>query len=304
MQRAQHRAVSQLGAQLGHALVEALRGNLAQAGAAELGGHGLHLAGNGGVVCRGHGVVGAHVGQAQRVSLVGEVEIELFGHRVRRVGEVDVGDAPERLGQLVHEAAGLAEIDVLGALGRLRHGGRRHRGARPQRLHDAADRELEGRRGRKPRAAGDVARHDQVEALDLAPGRRELGRHAAHQARRADLLVLARGKIGQVELERLVARARYARRHGAVQRGDALDGDVERACHHMASLVVGVVARDLAARGRVDVRQRAALPELIGEAIDELGYDGTHGTAPFICRRAVRTGGSARLPFVPIDGID
>ena len=49
----------------------------------------------------------------------GEVEAELFDDRLGRVSEIDRDDPSRGAGHLVHEAAGLAEVFVLGKLANL-----------------------------------------------------------------------------------------------------------------------------------------------------------------------------------------
>lgn len=49
----------------------------------------------------------------QRVAVVLEVEFETLCQRLLGVGEVDEGKSAQADGRLVHEAAGLAKVDVL-----------------------------------------------------------------------------------------------------------------------------------------------------------------------------------------------
>ncbi len=190
--------------------------------------------------------------------------------RLGGVGEAHVGEAAERLGELVEQAAGLAEVDVLRALRHLGERGGVDGLALPERLHGAAEGELDRRGGRQPAARGDGAPHDEVEALGRAAGRGELGGHAARERRGGLALVLAGGEVGEVDLEAAVAHALHAHGIRAVQGAHGLDVRVERAADDVTALVVRVVAGDLRpcrdGHGEQGALRRA---EPFGEEVDE-----------------------------------
>lgn len=121
---AQHGTIAELAAHGRDLAVELGAVHLAQARATELGGDGLHLTGDGGVVVGGRGVVGPHLDEDERVSVVLEVEPKLLRLGLVGIPEVHERQTPQAHGSLVHEAAGLAIVVVLGALAHL---GERHR---------------------------------------------------------------------------------------------------------------------------------------------------------------------------------
>src|SRR5699024_4598813 len=90
--------------------------------AAADGGHRPAVGGDGGVLVGQVGVVGARVQDAQGKAGFGEVHLHRLDHGGGRVGKVDGDDVAHAGGHLVHQAAGLAEIDVLGPLADLGDG--------------------------------------------------------------------------------------------------------------------------------------------------------------------------------------
>ena len=61
-------------------------------------------------------MVGAGVHNAQSVSRLGKVKVHLTVDGIVLIGKVDGHDAPQGAGHLIHQAGGLAEVDILGVL--------------------------------------------------------------------------------------------------------------------------------------------------------------------------------------------
>lgn len=203
-------AVAELLADFGDVGVEVGLGDLAEAFMAKLARHGLHLHRHDGVVCGEGRVVAANVDEHEGVASGIEVEGELGARGLGTVLEAHERKAAEADRELVHEAAGLAEVDVLRTLPHLgEFDGRDGLGARlvPEQLHDAAVERLDRGRGREPATGRDVGRAREVEARRLAARGDDGGRHAAHDSRRGDVLLLAR-----VETVTLLKRVRPAQR--------------------------------------------------------------------------------------------
>ena len=257
--RTEQGPVAELLAQRGHGGVEALRVDLAEPVHAELVGDGVHLVGDGRVLVGEPAVIAADVDEADGVPGALEVEVETGDHGILGVEEAHVGDAADGHGHLVHETAGLAKVALLGNLPHARERGRVHSRTLPEGLHDTADRELERRRRREASAGGNVARHDEVEALRGATGCRQLGGHPAHEPLGRDLLVRSGLELVERHRDGVEALAREPHLVRSVRRGDTEDGTVEGARDDVATLVVGMVACDLGAGGRLHAHEPATV---------------------------------------------
>ena len=117
--------------------------HLAQHVSAEYAGHAAHFRGDGGVFVRQIRVVRAGVERAERVAAVREVKRRLPDDGVRRIGKVDEDQPADTRSHLVHEAAGLAEIDVFGVLADLRDLDGGAFSVKKQFITDRADQDLE-----------------------------------------------------------------------------------------------------------------------------------------------------------------
>ena len=191
-------------------------------------------------------MVCAHLYEDERVAKVLEGEVELLGVGLVGVREVHEGEAAQADGGLVHEAAGLAVVGVLGALAHLGEGHGPGCLSAPERLHGASEQRLDGCRARQAAARGDVAAHREIKAARTDAGRGcDLVGHAAHETCGGAALVFARVGAHEVELEGGVALRGHAHERVGARAGDGVRGDVERAGDDAAALVVGVVAGDL-----------------------------------------------------------
>lgn len=197
-------------------------------------------------------MVGPHLDQAQRVTRLIEIEIELSGLGLAGNLEVHVGEPAQANGGLVHKAAGLAKVAVLCKLAHLGQLDGVDGGTLPQRLHGAAVRGLDRSRAGKTAAGGNGADRGEIKARRRAPGLGQLERHAADQRGSGLALVLAYGQVAQVDLYQRKVGVDYAHHVGAVGNGHAVHGDIERAGNNVAPLMVGMVAGDFRAAGRVD----------------------------------------------------
>lgn len=197
-------------------------------------------------------MVGPHLDQAQRVTRLIEIEIELSGLGLAGNLEVHVGEPAQANGGLVHKAAGLAKVAVLCKLAHLGQLDGVDGGTLPQRLHGAAVRGLDRSRAGKTAAGGNGADRGEIKARRRAPGLGQLERHAADQRGSGLALVLAYGQVAQVDLYQRKVGVDYAHHVGAVGNGHAVHGDIERTGNNVAPLMVGMVAGDFRAAGRVD----------------------------------------------------
>ena len=191
-------------------------------------------------------VAAAGVGEAEGESHGGEVRV----YRLDLVGaEIHINGMPQRAGQLIHQAAGLAKEGVFGLL----------RGAGDHQRVDltvveklveyAPDKHREGRRRAESRAGGEGASYFGVKAAHVQPQLQKRRRHAAHQC-------LGGAEFGGV----------YARMIGAhVERVEALGLDmydaaavrlavrvkpaVHSRCQYAAALMICMVAGKLRSAG-------------------------------------------------------
>ena len=257
MNGAQAGAVAQLGAQLGQLGVKVGNVHLAQACLAKLGGNILHLARHGGVVVGGCHMVGANLNEHERIAVILKVELELLSFWLSLILKIHVGKAAQTYGGLVHQAAGLSVVVVLGALAHLRKRDGLNGGRAPERLHGAAVCGLDSSGAGKAAARGDGAGEGKVEAAGLNAQGCDLVGHAADEARGRALLGLLNIQRVERNLKAGVALVGNADLVGVGCHGNAVDGDIERAGDNVAALVVGVVATDLGAAGRVHVEHLA-----------------------------------------------
>ena len=287
MNGAQAGTVAQLGAQLGELGVKIGNIDLAQACLAKLGGDVLHLARNGSVIVGGGHVVGTNLNEHERIAVILKVEFELLGFRLSLVLKVHVGKAAQAHSGLVHQTAGLAIVVVLGALAHLGERDGLDGGCAPERLHGATVCRLDSSRARKAAARGDRAGEGEVEALGLNAQSSDFVGHAADEARRRALLGLLNTQRVERDLKRGIALVGDADLVGVGCHGDAVDSDIERAGDDVAALVVGVVATDLGAAGRVHIEHLAIAdgPKLLLKQLGERG-------------ECLFVGGGHRSPFL------
>lgn len=129
MDGTQHGAVAALLPQAGQLLPEAFLVHLAQHLAAQTGRHGFHLVPDGRELAGQLAVAGTGIGDAEGHALGQDaVRMYLLDLRCRRVGEIRKEHPAHGAGQLVQQAAGLAEV---GILRKLADAGQR-RASRPQ----------------------------------------------------------------------------------------------------------------------------------------------------------------------------
>ena len=216
---------------------------------AEEGGHLAALHGDGGVLVGEIGVVGAGVHDAQRVAQRAEIQRQVVHHGIGRVLEVDEHHAAHGGGSLIHEAGGLAEVDVFGVLADLGDGHGGELLTKEQLIEDGADEHLKGGGGAQAAAGEDGGAHLGVEALELGAALGEGGGHAADEGGGGVFLLGVDGEVGQVNLHRGVAFGGHgddaAVIEGHLRHGFQVDGGSQ----HAAVLVVGVIAADLGAAG-------------------------------------------------------
>ena len=188
---------------------------------------------------------------------------------------------------MVHQTAGLAVVVVLGALAHLSERDGLNGGRAPERLHGTAVRGLDGGRARKTAARRDGAGEGEVEALGLNAQSSDFVCHAADEARGRALLGLLNIQRVERDLKRGIALVGNADLVGIGCHGDAVNSDIERTGDNVAALVVGVVAADLGAAGRVYIEHLAVadgaklLLKQLGERGECLFVGGGHGS-PFL----------------------
>ncbi len=188
---------------------------------------------------------------------------------------------------MVHQTAGLAVVVVLGALAHLGECDGFNGGRAPERLHGAAVSRLDSGGARKAATRGDGAGKGKVEALGLNAETCDLVGHTAHEACGRALLGLLNIQRVERDLKRRITLVGDANLVGIGRHGNAVNGDIERAGDNVATLVVGVVAADLGAAGRVHIENLAVadgaklLLKQLGERGECLFVGGGHGS-PFL----------------------
>ena len=147
MHGAQDGAVAGLFADLLELRIELRFVDLAQDLLAETARDAAHLLRDGGVFVGQIRVVRAGIEDAGRIAAVGKVKFHTLDQRRLRIGKVDEDQPADARGRLVHQAAGLAEIDILRVLADLRDLDRGQLPVKKQLVQNRADQHLERRRG-------------------------------------------------------------------------------------------------------------------------------------------------------------
>ena len=250
MDGAQHGAVARISAQPRQLLIELVLRNVAQVFFPKKFADSFQLRRNGRVLRGQVGVVGAGVDDAQRMAAGRKVKGHRRDHRRSRVGKVNGNDAADGAGGLIHQAAGLAEVDVFRILPDLR---KLHRAELPVQKQAVADRRhqhLKGSRRGKPAARQHVGLHIGVEAAGRSAQCGHPRSHAAHQCRRRARFLRPRRKAVQRHDAQGVALGLHADLPGAVGGDRRSCVKVHRAGQHEPVLMIGVVAAQLRPAGR------------------------------------------------------
>lgn len=174
-----------------------------------------------------------------------KIEVQPLHLRLFRVGKVDGDDVADRRGRLIHQAAGLSEIDVLRILADLRD---LHRcGGRSVEKHvdDRPQQHLKGRGAGKSAARQHRRGHIGVKALELTSELREPRRYAAHQRRRRVLLLRAHSQLVQRHLTQGIPLRQDADRVPAIFSDRRARIEIDRRRQHTAVLMIGVIAAQL-----------------------------------------------------------
>ena len=196
-----------------------------------------------------HGVVGTGIQDAE-----GEARLrEVHGHRLHDglggVGKINGDDVAHAGSHLVHQAAGLAKVDILCPLADLCNGDGGDLFGHEAVVQDHADQHLKGGRGRNTAAFGHVGGDVHVQTRKCCAALTESFAFAAQQGSGGVLLLLAGGQVIKVDDAQVVPLALHAQLVQAVGGGSSNHINVHAACQHTAMLMVGVVAADLGAAG-------------------------------------------------------
>ena len=195
-------------------------------------------------------MIRAGIERAERVAAVRKIERRLPDGGVRRVGKIDEDQPADAGGHLIHEAAGLAEIDVLGILADLRDldGGAFF--IEKQLVADRADQNLECGGGRQTGAGQDGRADSRVKAVQLTAALRKRRSNAAHERGGRIFFFRVDGQIIQIDLDRGIALGRNADDGIRPQRDLRRRFQIDSRSQHAAVLMVGMVAADLRAAWR------------------------------------------------------
>ena len=101
--------------------------------------------GHGRVLVRQVGMIRTGIDGAEGIAAVGEIVVYLFHNGVFRVGKINVHQSAHAGSHLIHQAGGLAVVDVFGVLADLGNFNGGNRAARKQAVQDTADQHLKGR---------------------------------------------------------------------------------------------------------------------------------------------------------------
>ena len=210
----------------------------------------VHLRGDRGIgVCQIR-MAGAGIDDAERVALLCQIEIDLLDHRLLHVRKVDGDDSAHRGSGLVHQAAGLAEPDILGLLAHL---GDLHsiKGIAAEKVvEDDTGQGLECRGRRKTGSAQHAAGAVGIKAADSEAALFCLSRHAADQRSGGLFFGFNRICIREADLDHAVALGIEADHILAIRCCSCDCIQVYARCQHTAPLMVSVISTDLRTAGR------------------------------------------------------
>ena len=249
MEGTQHSAVAALLAAGRDVCKESLKGHVPQHLAAAHSGHSAALIGDGSVLVGQVGVVCTGVQNAQRQTGLGKVHLHRLHVGVCLVGKVDGDNVAHAGSHLIHQAAGLAKVDVLCPLADLRNGDGGDLFCHEAVVQNHADQHLKSGRGRNAAALGHVGGDVHVQTGQRCAALTESLALAAQQGSGGVLLLLAGGQVVKVDDAQVIPLALHAQLVQAVGGGSSDHINVHAACQHTAVLVVGVVAADLGAAG-------------------------------------------------------
>ena len=199
-------------------------------------------------------MVRAGVHDAQGIAQLLQVQGQIVDHRLGRVGEVDEHHAAHGGGRLVHQARGLAEIDVLGVLADLGNGHGGELLVEEQLVENGPDEDLKGGGGAEA-AAGEDRRTDLgVEALELCAPLGKGGGHAADQGGGGVLLLGVDGEVGERNLHRRISLGGHGNDAPVIERHLGHGLQVDGGGQDAAVLMIGMVAADFRAARRGEMK--------------------------------------------------
>ena len=180
--------------------------------------------------------------------------------RLGLVGKIHGDDPSHGAGELVHESAGLAEVDVLRVLAHLGHLDGGEGPAAEEVVGDGAHEHLEGGGGAQAAAPEDPGGGIGVKAGDGIPQLLHPGRDAPDQGHGVPHLLLVDGQVVQVHLRDAVV-AGLDPDDPAFVGDHAGDGvQVHAGAQAVAPLMVGVIPAQLRAPRRGEEQRPGVLP--------------------------------------------
>ena len=185
------------------------------------------------------------IDNAQAVSVLCQIHIQLLNLRLSGVCKVNVDHAADSGCHLIHQAAGLAEVDILGILADLGDFHGRQLLVEEQLVEDRADQNFECSRGTQA-ASGKYRGVDSCpEAGELSPKLDKPACNATDQCSGGVFLILTDSQIIQLNGDRRISIGFDLNGVGLVQPNNCLCFQIHCSCEDTAVLVVGVVAADL-----------------------------------------------------------
>ena len=194
-------------------------------------------------------MVCAGVQNAQCKTGLGEIHRHRLHIGVGRVGKINGDDVAHAGSHLIHQAAGLAKVDIFCPLADLRDLDGGDLIGHEAVVQNDADQHLEGGRGRNTAALGHVGRNVHIQTGQLGAALTERLTLAAQKGDGGVFLFLTGGQVVKADNAQVVALALHPQLVQAVGRGGGDHINVHAAGQNTAVLVVGVVAADLGAAG-------------------------------------------------------
>ena len=252
MERTQDCAVRYFIAKLRNLLDKILLGNLPQVITAEAAAKLRQLPGDCSILVGEVSMIGAAIDDADTIAIFGQVHIKLQNLRLSGIGKVDIDHAAHRGCHLVHQAAGLAKVDILGILTDLSDLDGRKLVLKEQVVENGSEEDLEGCGAAQSGTGQNIGSDLGIKALELGTVIPEGGSHAANQCRSRTKLFGPDGEIIQVNLECRIALGLNIDTIGTIEPNLCSGFQIHSRCQNTAMLMVGVITADFSsARGRV-----------------------------------------------------
>ena len=196
-------------------------------------------------------VVSAAVNDAKRISCFSKVEVDLLDLWLCGILKVNVNQAANTGCHLIHQTAGLAEVNIFGILANLCDLYSRQLFVIEQFVQNGTEQHLKGSRGTEAAAGKNRGTDSCIKTFQFCPLLGKAGSDAANQSRCGVLFFFTDSQIIQGNLNSRITLGLHTDDVAAIK-ADICNGfQIHRGCENAAALVIGMVTTDFrSARSR------------------------------------------------------